>query len=140
MDEKMTDKELVTIMIDKYTDLQRIRKANEGHSNSELDYQIKVTKTKLESMGVIMEELLRKRLFHIILGIVLRLLSVVFLVVFSYYAYLFAIERLLWYKHIIHIVVAILIYGIYRYCTRIYFMKFDYEPYGFIFKFFYRGL
>ena len=57
MDDRMTDKELVTIMIDKYTDLQRIRKANEGHINSELDYQIKVTKAKLESMGVITEDL-----------------------------------------------------------------------------------
>jgi len=86
-----------------------------------------------------MEKLLRKRLFHIILGISLRLLSFVFLGVFCYYAYLFAIEQLLWQKHIIHIIVAILIYGIYRYCTRIYFMKFDYEPSGFIFKFFYRN-
>jgi len=57
MEDRMTDKELVTIMIDKYTDLQRIRKANGGHSNSELDYQIKVTKAKLESMGVITEDL-----------------------------------------------------------------------------------
>ena len=57
MEEQMTDKELVTIMIDKYTDLQRIRKANGDYSNSELDYQIKVTKAKLESMGVVTQDL-----------------------------------------------------------------------------------
>lgn len=57
MDDRMTDKELVTIMIDKYTDLQRIRKANGVHNNSELDYQIKVTKLKLKTMGVITEDL-----------------------------------------------------------------------------------
>ena len=40
MDE-MTDKELITILIDKYTDLQRIKKANNDTPNEELDYQIK---------------------------------------------------------------------------------------------------
>ena len=39
MDE-MTDKELITILIDKYTDLQRIKKANNDTPNEELDYQI----------------------------------------------------------------------------------------------------
>jgi len=57
MDEKMTDKELITVMIDRYTDLQRIKKANAGHENGELDYQLKVTKAKLESLGVVTEDL-----------------------------------------------------------------------------------
>ena len=35
MDE-MTDKELITILIDKYTDLQRIKKANNDTPNEEL--------------------------------------------------------------------------------------------------------
>ena len=51
MDE-MTDKELITILIDKYTDLQRIKKAN-----NELDYQIKTTTAKLSSMGINVEDL-----------------------------------------------------------------------------------
>jgi len=46
MDE-MTDKELITILIDKYTDLQRIKKANNDTPNEELDYQIKTTTAKL---------------------------------------------------------------------------------------------
>lgn len=38
----MTDKELTTVTIDRYTDLQRIKKANGEHENLELEYQIKV--------------------------------------------------------------------------------------------------
>ena len=38
MVQDMTEKELITTMIDKYTDLQRIKKANGDHENSELDY------------------------------------------------------------------------------------------------------
>ena len=50
--EKMTDKELITITIDRYTDLQRIKKENGNQVNKELDYQIKVTTAKLSSLGV----------------------------------------------------------------------------------------
>lgn len=54
--EDMTEKELITTMIDKYTDLQRIKKANGNHENSELDYQLKVIKNKLSALGIPTEE------------------------------------------------------------------------------------
>lgn len=53
----MSDKELIVITIDKYTDLQKIKKANGDHENKELDYQIKVTLTKLASLGVSVEDI-----------------------------------------------------------------------------------
>lgn len=56
MDE-MTEKELITVLIDKYTDLQRIKKANKDIQNEELEYQIRVTTAKLSSMGVNVEDL-----------------------------------------------------------------------------------
>ena len=55
--EEMTEKELIAVLIDKYTDLQRIKKANRDTPNEELDYQIKVTTAKLSSMGVNVEDL-----------------------------------------------------------------------------------
>lgn len=55
--EDMTEKELIAVLIDKYTDLQRIKRANNGTPNEELDYQLKVTTTKLSSMGVSVEDL-----------------------------------------------------------------------------------
>lgn len=54
--EDMTEKELITIMIDKYTDLQRIKKANGDHENNELDYQLRVIKNKLSALGIPTEE------------------------------------------------------------------------------------
>ena len=56
MDE-MTDKELITITIDRYTDLQQIKKANGGHENEQLDYLIRVTTAKLASLGVNVEDI-----------------------------------------------------------------------------------
>ena len=56
MDE-MTEKELITVLIDKYTDLQRIKKANGEVVNTELEYQIKTTVAKPASMGVNVEDL-----------------------------------------------------------------------------------
>ena len=53
----MTDKELIAVTIDRYTDLQRIKKANGEHVNSELDYQIKITVAKLSSLGVSVEDI-----------------------------------------------------------------------------------
>ena len=53
----MSDQELKTLLIDKYTDLQRIKKANGDTVNEELDYQIKVATTKLSSFGVNVEDL-----------------------------------------------------------------------------------
>lgn len=55
--EDMTEKELIAVLIDKYTDLQRIKKANRDTPNEELEYQIKVTIAKLSSMGVNVEDL-----------------------------------------------------------------------------------
>ena len=53
----MSDKELIVITIDKYTDLQKIKKANGDHENKELDCQIKVTLAKLASLGVSVEDI-----------------------------------------------------------------------------------
>ena len=53
----MTDKELITVTIDRYTDLQRIKKANGDYANPELEYQLKVTVAKLASMGVSVEDI-----------------------------------------------------------------------------------
>lgn len=55
--EDMTEKELIAVLIDKYTDLQRIKKANGDIVNTELDYQIKTTVAKLSSMGINVEDL-----------------------------------------------------------------------------------
>ena len=55
--EEMTEKELITVLIDKYTDLQRIKKANNTVENEELEYQIRATTAKLSSMGVDVEDL-----------------------------------------------------------------------------------
>ena len=53
----MTDRELVTMTMDYYTNLQRIKKANGGQPNEELDYQIRVAIAKLSSMGISVEDL-----------------------------------------------------------------------------------
>ena len=53
----MSDQELKALLIDKYTDLQRIKKANGDTVNKELDYQIKVATAKLSSFGVNVEDL-----------------------------------------------------------------------------------
>ena len=57
MNEGMTREELINVIIDKYTDLQRIKKANGDTVNRELDYQIKVTIAKLSSLGVSVEDI-----------------------------------------------------------------------------------
>ena len=54
---EMTDKELITTTIDRYTDLQQIKKANGNHENEMLDYLIKVTTAKLSSLGVNVEDI-----------------------------------------------------------------------------------
>ena len=53
----MTDKELISITIDRYAELQRIKKANGNYENSQLDYSIKVLIAKLSSMGVNVEDI-----------------------------------------------------------------------------------
>lgn len=55
--EPMTDNELKSILIEQYTNLQRIKKANGTTVNEELDYQIKTTTAKLASMRVNVEDL-----------------------------------------------------------------------------------
>lgn len=53
----MTREELISLTIDKYTDLQRIKKANGNTENKELDYQLKVTIAKLFSLGISVEDI-----------------------------------------------------------------------------------
>lgn len=57
MGEEMTEKELITITIDTYMNLQRIKKENGTQENKELDYQLKGVVAKLSSMGVNAEDL-----------------------------------------------------------------------------------
>ena len=54
---EMTREELISITIDKYTDLQRIKRANGNVQNDELDYQLKVTVAKLSSLGISVEDI-----------------------------------------------------------------------------------
>ncbi len=56
MSEHMTDNEQRQYIIDTYVNLMRI-KACESGTNSELDYQIKVTKVKLANYGIDISEL-----------------------------------------------------------------------------------
>ena len=51
----LTEKEMINNLVDSYTNLQRIKKAND--TQKELDYQIRVLKAKLESFGIITSEL-----------------------------------------------------------------------------------
>ena len=53
----MTREELISLTIDKYTDLQRIKKANGNTENKELDYQLRVTIAKLSSLGISVEDI-----------------------------------------------------------------------------------
>lgn len=53
----MQDKEWLMLLIDQYTNLQRIKKANGDMVNEELDYQIRATAAKLNSVGMNLEEL-----------------------------------------------------------------------------------
>lgn len=52
---EMTEKEQIAILIDQYTDLQRIKAASD--KDKEIAYQIKAAKAKLEAMGVVTEDL-----------------------------------------------------------------------------------
>lgn len=57
MGNEMTREELISITIDKYTDLQRIKRANGNVRNDELEYQLKVTVAKLSSLGISVEDI-----------------------------------------------------------------------------------
>lgn len=54
---EVTEKELITVTIDNYMNLQRIKKANGDTENKELDYQLKGLIAKLSSFGVNVEDL-----------------------------------------------------------------------------------
>ena len=53
--EAMTDNEQVSVLIDNYTNLQRIKMAEDR--DKEIDYQLKATKAKLETHGISTEDL-----------------------------------------------------------------------------------
>ena len=53
---EMTEKEQIAILIDQFTDLQRIKAASD--KEKEIDYQIRTTKAKLEAMGIVTEDLI----------------------------------------------------------------------------------
>ena len=55
MSDDMNKKEMINNLIDNYTSLQRIKKAE--NSEKEIDYQIRILKAKLESFGIITSEL-----------------------------------------------------------------------------------
>lgn len=52
---KMSDKELLTILIDSYANLRRIIES--GDPKEEAEYQIKLITAKLESMGIVTTDL-----------------------------------------------------------------------------------
>jgi hypothetical protein len=52
---EMTEKEQATLLIEEYTKLQRIKAADDR--DREIQYQIKVTKAKLEALGIVSEDL-----------------------------------------------------------------------------------
>lgn len=51
----MSDKEQMTMLIDIYTGLQRIKSAEDR--DKEINYQIKAAKAKLEAFGIVTENL-----------------------------------------------------------------------------------
>jgi len=54
---EMSEKELITITMDRYAELQRIKRENGDYKNKELDYAIKLTAAKLSSLGVNIEDI-----------------------------------------------------------------------------------
>ena len=50
-----SEKELIDKLIDKYTDLQRIKTAPD--MQKEIEYQLAITKAKLESCGIVTSDL-----------------------------------------------------------------------------------
>ena len=55
VDDAMTDKEQTNMLIDTYTNLQRIKSAPDR--DKEIDYQIRAAKAKLEASGIVTEDL-----------------------------------------------------------------------------------
>ena len=54
----MTDKEQATFLIDVYTDVMRVKKAQEPNRDKELDMLLRKTKVKLETLGVVVDDLI----------------------------------------------------------------------------------
>ncbi len=52
---EMTENEQIAILIDQYINLQRIKSAED--MAKEVEYQIKITKAKLDVMGIATEDL-----------------------------------------------------------------------------------
>lgn len=55
MNVQMTDKEQTTALIEEYAKLQRIKTAPDR--DSEIEYQIRITRAKLEAIGIVTEDL-----------------------------------------------------------------------------------
>lgn len=51
----MTEKEQAVLLIDTFVNLQRIKAADDR--DSEIDYQLRATKAKLEALGIMTEDL-----------------------------------------------------------------------------------
>lgn len=49
---EMNQYEVINSTIDYYKNLQAIKRANNDHENKVLDYEIKITRVKLESFGI----------------------------------------------------------------------------------------
>lgn len=54
-EEYMTEKEQATLLIDLYSDLQRIKSAPDR--DAEIDYQLKIALAKLQALGIATEDL-----------------------------------------------------------------------------------
>lgn len=59
MKDDLNKDEMLTYLIDRYADLQRIKNASD--LETELDYQIQIVKAKLEACGIVTEKLDYKR-------------------------------------------------------------------------------
>ncbi len=55
-EEIMTKEEMINIEIDKFTSLMRIKKY-QTEDNPELEYQIRISRAKLEAFGIVTETL-----------------------------------------------------------------------------------
>ncbi|MEE1031302.1 MAG: hypothetical protein U0L12_04095 [Ruminococcus sp.] len=55
MSECMTEKEMLHELIDTFTNLQRIKKAE--NPQKELDFQLRIVKAKLEACGIVTTDL-----------------------------------------------------------------------------------
>ena len=53
--QEMTEKEQATLLIDRFTDLQRIKSS--ADRDKEIDYQIRATLAKLQALGIATEDL-----------------------------------------------------------------------------------